>query len=240
MPTLEKPTVQCELHYQRTFQVAVEAAPESKIYTLHEDIFLSRSTFLRAARSQHWATDETITDLTDEKPKIFEAYLHCIYRDEVNKHYKSNHAHQPLFELYVLADKLEDAKTANVIIDEIVERSKDILIPTATEARYVYTHSVTGSPLRMLLVDLLVHEWDGVAEKSRIFPKQLLLDAMSEYARIQVECAEAEVVAAFTTTLQEQDYGRYHVHNGEYPASDCSTECVYNTEEDSAESMEES
>nr|OQO21010.1 hypothetical protein B0A51_12874 [Rachicladosporium sp. CCFEE 5018] len=237
MPTLEKPTVQRELHYQRTFQVAVGAAPESKIYTLHEDIFLPRSTFLRAARSQDWATSETITDLTDEKPMVFEAYLHCVYRDEVNANYKSNGTHQPLFELYVLADKLGDAKTANVIIDEIVARSDDIDISTANEARYVYTHSIAGRPLRKLLIDLLVHEWNGEAGRSFHFPKALLLDVMREFARIKIKCADEAVGTAFTVTLQEQNDGKYHQHDDEYPAASCPGACGY--PEDQAMEVEE-
>lgn len=66
--------------FTSTFDVVVGKSPSSQRFTLHSNVFTSRSGFLKAARKPEWLTDFTkCTELQDEEPEVFSRYMNCVY-----------------------------------------------------------------------------------------------------------------------------------------------------------------
>jgi hypothetical protein len=64
-----------------------------------------------------------------------------------------------LIKLYVLADKLIDLDTANLVMDELIAHVDACKIPPDIDyINIVYQCTPTGSPLRALFCDLYIHE----------------------------------------------------------------------------------
>ena len=130
----------CRYDFTQTFDVLV--GPEKKRFTVYHDMMTDRSGFFKAARSSRWTDDpRTPTDLTDHDPEDFANYLQLVYGggcippdEELTQYVKDgtpearssaayrlyNDHYEALFKLYILADKLEDLKAANLVMDEIL------------------------------------------------------------------------------------------------------------------------
>lgn len=65
-----------------TFEVLVGAKPDQQSFTVYHDIATQSSGFFRAARSNRWTDPTKPTELADDEPSVFHAYLHCLYFDE--------------------------------------------------------------------------------------------------------------------------------------------------------------
>jgi hypothetical protein len=64
-----------------------------------------------------------------------------------------------LIKLYILADKLEDLESVNVILDSIIRFSDESNeIPNDHLKKDVYNLTPPSSPLRTLLRDLMIYE----------------------------------------------------------------------------------
>jgi hypothetical protein len=149
---------------ESTFDCLVGSAGElQKRFTLHNDFFIPRSEFFTAARSAAWNKDPlkpTTLDDADDDPEVFANYMRSVYLGNANFLPDSKKAgFKPLIKAYVLADKLGDLMTANMIIDRIISYSDDAFtLPNTDEVQLAYSSTTSGSPLRALLCDHFIHE----------------------------------------------------------------------------------
>jgi hypothetical protein len=119
--------------------VLVGATSDQQSSTVYHDIATKRSDFFRVARSSRWTDPKKPTELVDDQPSAFHAYLHCLYFDEKvflgrkteahaadNSNDNSSSSSQVgetmrfVLDLYILADKLLDPTTANIVMDKII------------------------------------------------------------------------------------------------------------------------
>jgi hypothetical protein len=149
---------------EETFDCLVGGAGEQqKRFTLHNDFFIPRSEFFIAARSAAWNKDPlrpTTLDDADDDPEVFANYMRSVYLGNANFLPDSEKAgFQPLIKAYVLADKLGDLMTANMVIDRIISYSDEVFrLPSIDEVQLAYSSTASGSPLRALLCDHFIHE----------------------------------------------------------------------------------
>lgn len=183
-PLTDKPDRRYDL--KTTFIVDVGTEPRRECFTVHHDILTQRSEFFRTARSPELKKPNKPSRLDDDDPAIFAVYLHCEYfgaedlvkrietdveedwvaeeeastPEDVAKS-KNCSAMKVFISLYILADKLLDPITANLVIDELIAFSSKQLwtISSASVAR-IYTSTTNDSPLRKLARDWYIPDND--------------------------------------------------------------------------------
>jgi hypothetical protein len=160
---------------QETFDVLVTGSgnKSSQVFTLRCESFIPRSEFFRKAREEAWNSDtkcwsdEPIV-LARDAPPIFADYARFLYFGDIPE------ATSPLgfdFDpqahfsrqvgLYVLAERLGDLKTANLISDEIYKYSRDLYdLPGKDVINQAYHSTKPGSLLRALLCDMMIYDGD--------------------------------------------------------------------------------
>ena len=124
-----------------------------------------------------------------------------------------------LFALYLLADKLNDAITSNLVIDGILRMSEEVRrVPNGVAITQAYGSTVAGSSLRKLCRDYYVYEattevLENMHEDS--FPFQFSQDVMLEFARL----ARNKTPYDGRVKVKCFDRGRcyYHRHDDEHP-----------------------
>jgi hypothetical protein len=132
--------------------------------------------------------------LVDEDPQVFSAYLHAIYfglesSREPNKEKDVKKA-KFLTDLHLLADKLRDPTTANLVMDEllaVIDRSEEVVAGIAVR---VYTSAKSCSPLRRLVRDFsrADNSWAETEEdEASGLPYGSLQDVTDGLSRMQVD-----------------------------------------------------
>jgi hypothetical protein len=138
---------------------------------VHEKV-TERSEILR--REKRWNEKyEAQIMLVNEEPRLFSAYLHTVYfgaehlekqiapGDDASSTDVTENA-KFLIDLYVLADRLLDPVTADVVIDELIRILYDVDDPDgkvsfAVTTRMYASNTDGSSPLRKLVRDLRIH-----------------------------------------------------------------------------------
>lgn len=128
-----------------------------------------------------------------------------------------------LVKTYLLADKLQDLQTANLVIDEIVYSCDAAgFNVSARMARLVYESTVHPNPMRKLLRDTLVHEtYSGqyMFLHDSVYPIELARDAAVEFLRLKdVNCAKSiQSVYSNVDVAKGKDKCYYHQHSEQHP-----------------------
>lgn len=204
--------------FNETFEVLTGEQPNQKSFTVHRQPFTERSKFLEAASSSRWnsGTSKPV-DLTEHKPEVFASYMQCVYHGSVPipelPNREEGKSLRGLVMLYLLADKLDDTTTANLVIDEMIRASEELRVtPCELDVALVYESTVAGSRLRKLCRDYYVNEvsnfdmWE--IHKGRL-PFQFLQDVILEFARLSGRCSKVKCV--------DRDKCYYHQHDDEQP-----------------------
>ena len=170
--------------------VEVVVGNEEVKFAIPTDLISNRSKFFKSACSERWNVDGKPIQLADEDPQTFGHYLKCVYENEVKV---EDNKYIPLVSLYVLADKLGDFRSANIVIDHIMRRSDETnSVPSKSTITAVMERTVEKSPLRRLMIDFYVHEaaetffQDGEEEdENDKFPNDFLLAVVRELAQLK-------------------------------------------------------
>lgn len=188
-------------------------------------MFTAQSGRLAAARKPEWleGNPERPVDLTDEDPEVFQGYMNCVYfgsdivqywvNDKLSSQPRGSASaeemqqfHDTIFtkfiELYVLAQKMIDFQTANMVIDEIIrfrETAKVVPVPMQAAISLAYKFTVKNDPLRRLLRDC----W--VCDPRKTDREVLLADDFP------VECLQ-DIAVASLTSIDEYLSRRWQLH----------------------------
>ncbi|KAK5724474.1 hypothetical protein LTR15_004519 [Elasticomyces elasticus] len=182
-------------------QVTVVVGPERETFVVHKNLICQSSAFFIAATSLEWHKDKRSIDLPDDDPNIL--------WDE-------------LAILYVLADKLRDLKTANLILDQIMTISdQHKRIAGKKTITNVYANTTEASPLRRLVVDYHLHNSTVMppADAAHGLPKAYLEDFLIAYMKIKTG---AELMTSVKDLGHQQltkvmPRRRYHQHDETHP-----------------------
>jgi hypothetical protein len=229
------------LNMESTFDVLVGKGLLQKRFTLHNDVFLPRSEFFRAARSAAWkkdAQEPTTLNNDDDTPEVFASYMRCVYLGLVTPISDDGDLTHDwdtsLVGLYVLADKLDDLTTANLVIDRLVSLSDETdLLLSSPAVNLVYSSTTSGSPLRALIRDQFVYEagidyFDTEPNMKRIFHCDFFRDIAAEYLRIKntaMEQRPADTIKnVFNPKISDMARCRLHQHDAKRPKCTVSSE----------------
>lgn len=128
-----------------------------------------------------------------------------------------------LVRLYVLADKLEDLKSANMIMDRLLDFNNEsvVLIPLDTITSWVYEHTPSRSRLRTLLRDICIYEpgldfLDTRGEEE--LPYELLSEITREHRRLTKVNLSKEISKVYPERiLIKFSKCHYHQHKDGQP-----------------------
>ena len=136
-------------------------------------------------------------------------------REAVNR--LSDTGSKALIKLYLLADKLQDLATANMVIDELMDFvAKAAQIPRYAPTSLAYNSTAGNNPLRALLRDYWVYQMptDGAdLLKANNFPKDFLRDVAAEFMLLRL--GKATTQDCKRDKCSEKCL--YHQHDDEHP-----------------------
>jgi len=221
-----------KLDFSETFEVLVGRGERSRNFVLHELMFVSRSPFFEAATSARWRSASTgPVTLPDDGPDVFAAYSQVAYsgrlayiheEPETWDEAKTDEAFAHVIKAYILADKLGDLMTANMIIEELIaliEVTK--LLPSPRVEKLVYDRTPESSQLRRLLVSYLVHEVDLetylTIDRLASMPPELVRDVMLGFSELGKMQAVAMVDSVFHQLVRERPRCYFHQHDERNP-----------------------
>ncbi|KAK5710624.1 hypothetical protein LTR17_018799 [Elasticomyces elasticus] len=205
-------------------QVTVVVGPERECFIVHKHLICRSSAFFKAATSLEWQNNNKKSiELPDDDPKIFGAYLLSLYTTTITPQAKeAADLWDELAMLYVLADKLRDLKTANLILEQIMTISdQHKRIAGNKTITKIYANTTDGSPLRRLVVDYQLHEPTVMPPSSALhdLPKHYLQDFLTAYLRVKTG---AELMTSVKDLGHQQltkvmPKCRYHQHDETHP-----------------------
>ncbi|KAK4549438.1 hypothetical protein LTR36_006435 [Oleoguttula mirabilis] len=221
-----------DIDFTRAFRVLV--GPEKQAFTVHHDIINRRSAFFRAASSERWTSVEKVIELPDDKSQVFARYLQCLYNNktwfddlsqprgmtgEGDFDLRANRTILRLVHAYILADKLQDLKSCNLIIDRLIHDSDELQrIPNNYALNLIYNQTPKASPLRKLVVDFLVYEANAENDSYNMedAPIEFLQEVIREDARLKNENARERVEDVFAQKVSELGKCRAHQHDASH------------------------
>lgn len=170
--------------------VAVGEGEKQKEFAVHEALITERSRFFRNAIQGNWKeAEERIVNLTEDHPDVFELYLQALYAGHVEL--PDGHATDTFYNMlggvFVLAERIRDVKTKNLIVEEIKAKAdiREHFAAYLQMAAVIYNGTPGPCGIRRLLVDLVARSNDYHAAQEGIekftaklegVPKQFLMD----------------------------------------------------------------
>ncbi|KAB2105992.1 hypothetical protein AG0111_0g6179 [Alternaria gaisen] len=181
-------------------------------FRVHRTLFTSRSKFFeRATSNDSQGKDELLVTLLDEDPQTFRLYLNLVYANQLAT--RGPEQWPKLCQLYVLAERLQDTKSKNEIVEGMYSFLNELLLKPwspSTRSKH-YLPAVATAIL-----------FEGMTEKSRV--RALLVDFYADFGdEILLREAQAELPADFIYDVAVRLLGkRAHVIFGSqivYPPS---------------------
>ncbi|KAK5717564.1 hypothetical protein LTR17_016007 [Elasticomyces elasticus] len=211
------PAKRVKIDFSESIKVQVGAS--KKEFSVYRDATTSRSPFFKAAVADRWNVTglDIAIELPDDKPEVFSNYLQCLYFDTVRHDGVSARA---FCEVYILADKLGDLLSANLVITGFIKWSTAIhKIPGSSVARYVFANTPAGSQLRRMIVDYIVQEatdkmFSDVALSGDV---ELCSALLMEFRKLRVENTTRSVSEVFKQLVSDRPKCYYHQHGETCP-----------------------
>jgi hypothetical protein len=208
--------------------------PNQKSFTAYHDLLTQRSEFFRAARSEPWSQDPSKpTILDDVEVEVFSSYLHCVNwgteflasllqpledlystaGDETTDYgseFKNEPAEKLLIDIYLLADRMMDPITANLVIDKLIDivelRSQYFSVELA---QFLYDSTTEGSPLRQFTLDWHVdgdpNKYLAIYIKDKTFPSDFLRDLLLAVFTINRDNQKKSICEAYNYGSLDRD-----------------------------------
>ncbi|KAK3658808.1 hypothetical protein LTR56_001679 [Elasticomyces elasticus] len=164
-------------------------------FSVHKDLICRHSpaiaTTLAAASALFNSTDpETIVKLPEFAPGTFATYLVCLYHETVDLQSQDSADEErwhELVDVYIVADTLQDVRSANVIMDECTRYIDHHSTVPWSAIMKVFDKTTQDCPLRRLIVDsrLRGNTWEGTESDWAMaeMPKAFFADFFAAYAK---------------------------------------------------------
>jgi len=155
-------------------------------FRVHKTLFTSRSKFFeRATSNDSQGKDELLVTLLDEDSQTFRLYLNLVYANQLVT--RGPEQWPKLCQLYVLAEKLQDTKSKNQIVEGMYSFLNELLLrPWSASTRS--KHYLPAEATAML--------FEGMTKTSRV--RALLVDFYADFGdKILLREAQAILPADF-------------------------------------------
>jgi hypothetical protein len=174
--------------------------------------------------------------LPKEDRFLFDIYLQVVYQNEVILPLSVDEAQDPhwsvraMIRTYMLAERLEDTTSCNIIIDDLIEfYSYHELALNGEDWKLIFDGDYKGSILRKLAVDFCViaTQPDFLKTQLNQMPLEMAIDCVGKFADLRREMlmqVDRDETPYTITTLMNLDLcERYHQHNESCPPCSMST-----------------
>ncbi|KAF3005142.1 hypothetical protein E8E13_010416 [Curvularia kusanoi] len=182
------------LKFHETVRIEVGSGENLKIFVVHDAVLASRSLFFKKALSGTWKeAEEHVIKLPEDDSDTFDLYLQCLYSQELSvvpdpvpEDYCGTDEHDDLAKLYVFAEKIQDIRTKNVVIQAFLKNVWKMQLddnwhyPDEETIKIIYDRTPPGCPMRRLLVDIYAHATGSVPEWDVTYPSKFLEDLVTE------------------------------------------------------------
>ncbi|KAH7138063.1 hypothetical protein B0J11DRAFT_563100 [Dendryphion nanum] len=148
------------LHQNKDYESVQEV-----VFFIDEHSLKSRSDFFRRATNGNWKeSDDRVINMPDDDPELVELYLKIIRLNQIPTKQTGDDSNPEdefkiLYCLYVLAERFQDPKTKNTIIDAFLAMTLEIhpgniwFYPCLSCIRIIYEGTCKNSLARKFLVD---------------------------------------------------------------------------------------
>lgn len=170
--------------------VTVLVGAGQRPFLIHTGLLTHYSSYFRAALKNNWEEDKTNTvPLTEDDPDVFQAVFDWLYSGRLypalTSEGKIPYDSQRICEIFVLGDFLGVPEMCNAALDLFVQWYIQTWTFLTEPLNYIYNNTVSGSPLRRLVVCLASRgfSWNSAGvpaheqDESR-YPKKFLLDVI--------------------------------------------------------------
>ncbi|KAF2122120.1 hypothetical protein BDV96DRAFT_594046 [Lophiotrema nucula] len=151
-------------------KLVVGGGDNQKRFSAHSSVLVARSDFFKKCLSGPWkeATDQVVT-LPDDHPEVLYLYLQLLYSNclpiknpDEDADGKTGFEFITLSKLYVLAEKLQDRKTKNIMIETMISKARGLKrFPGLEAIRIIYNGTAGPCPGRQLMVDMYTEKGSG-------------------------------------------------------------------------------
>ncbi|THW11129.1 hypothetical protein D6D23_10523 [Aureobasidium pullulans] len=207
-------------HYKNT--VVLSVGPSKQEFTVHRELLCFYSDFFRAAFNGSFkeATEGRI-ELPDTQVDVFEIFQVWLYsRSLLNTEDLQDQPDSqkyPDFEilagLWVFGDKCQIPLLQNCAADAIIQYNKDENRFRTSVLKTAYDHTMEGSPLRRLAIDILVFRMVHEEAANSILREDSLhcwsKESLVDFAR---GISKAWMLGLPYRNLPEQGKCHYHIH----------------------------
>ncbi|RDW92789.1 BTB/POZ domain-containing protein [Aspergillus mulundensis] len=162
------------MYVMRLAYLLTSVGEQRKTFVVHEAALREFSPFFDKALTGEWKeARERVVQLPEEDPEVFDIFVHWVYCGKlpfsIDEHTGDIDAeYMELAKAYVFGEKLLSPEFQDRVVDVVVEKSRadrnhrhwmesclgmDVV-------RYVYGHTLEGTPLRKLVVDIFFEYGD--------------------------------------------------------------------------------
>jgi hypothetical protein len=214
--------------------IEVLVGKHRKSFSVHKNIVCARSPFFAAACSERWIESKSKSiELPEDDPDVFDIYLHCVYTncvdvgdtEEALESEDGFDEHEReclrLLNTYILADKVGDVITSNMVIDEIILMSEETdLLPSSKVTGIAASTAPPETPIYQLYLDFYVYE-AGVSAiqtfKRGYVPEAFMLSVLEEKTKLSEDNRTVKIEDVFEYGFTTNHKCRYHRHDNEHP-----------------------
>lgn len=177
-----------------------------------------------------------IIDLPKEDRFLFDIYLQVVYQNEailplsVDEARDSHWSVRAMIQTYILAERLEDTTSCNIIVDELIEFcSRHELAFNGEDWKLIFRSDDKGSVLRKLAVDFCViaTQPEFLKTQLRQMPLEMAINCVGRFADLRHEMlvqVDRDETPYIITALVDLDIcERYHQHDESCPPCSTST-----------------
>ncbi|KAF2129933.1 hypothetical protein P153DRAFT_315365 [Dothidotthia symphoricarpi CBS 119687] len=211
------------IDYDECIRIDVGSGDEIRTFQVHTPLLTPRSLFFKKALSGNWKeAEDRVVKLLDDSPYIFAIYTHYLYTgkiavtpdDRSDLIQAIDAEYEDLAQLYVLAEKLQDAETKNATIKTILEvcRRHEIdgkyYYPDGDAVCIIYNGTVTGSLARKFMVDIFIckatGDWIGQKTYPEEFLRELSIQLLDQRAAPEIDWLSDSSQYLESTAMSEE------------------------------------
>jgi hypothetical protein len=180
------------LSYYGFIQVCVGQEGNRATFDIHQYLIATRSPLFKKATTGEWKeAQERLVKPPDDEPMTFQQYVHLLYpgklavvADPITGKNDGAEEMVRLAKLYVLAEKLQDVETKNMVIDAMllsfrqVRSDGAIYCPGHNIVSLINAGTPSSSPMRVLMADLVAYRGESswMAKKRAEWPSDFMAD----------------------------------------------------------------
>jgi len=232
--TAGRPGTKTRLDFNNILEIHVG---EEGCFLVPVNRITQRSEFFSKLFKDHCLQEGTVEDeipvmdLPKEDRFLFDIYLQVVYQDEVILPLHVDEAEDPhwsvraMIRTYMLADRLKDMTSCNIIIDGLIEFcSRHEVVLESDDWKAIFHADCKIPVLRKLAVDfcVIVTQPEFLKTQMRQMPTEMAIDCVARFADLRHETlmkvARDETPYTVTSLVDLDICKRYHQHDERCPS----------------------